>query len=152
VSAVKAQTVDYQTHPVYDEQRIIAWRVRQSLRLEATDKAAMTKLLGSLQERLAIASVGYEVSPARREEVEARLIEAAIRRFGARAERITQTFGRAHYTLVNVNIDAHGNAPQPMEYMPRMVAMKADMAEPSIAAGVQTIVVGINGTIELAAP
>jgi predicted secreted protein len=152
VAAVKSQTLDYQTQPVYDEHRITAWRVRQSLRLESADKDALTGLLGKLQERLAIQSVSYEVSPALRDQVEARLIEAAIVSFGARAERITRTFGRASYTLVNVNIDAHGNQPPPMPYAPRMLAMKADVAEPSLAAGVQTIEVGINGTIELAAP
>lgn len=152
VTAVKAQTLDYQTQPVYDEHRITAWRVRQSLRLESADRDALTGLLGTLQERLAIESVSYEVSPALREQVESRLIEAAIVSFGARAERVARSFGRSGYSLVNVNIDAHGNQPPPLPYAPRMAAMKADLAEPSLAAGVQTIEVGINGTIELAAP
>jgi predicted secreted protein len=152
VGSVKAQTLDYQTQPVYDDRRISAWRVRQSLRLESLDKDALTGLLGTLQERLAIQTVGYEVSPARREQVEARLIEAAIQAFSARAERVTRSFGRGAYTLVNVNIDTQGGQPVPISYAPRMLAMKAEVADPSLASGVQTIEVAIHGTIELGGP
>jgi predicted secreted protein len=151
VPAVAARTLDYRTEPVYDEQRVVGWRVRQSLRLTSTDHAALTALLGTLQERLAIESVGYEVSDAVRDNVVERLTTAAIERFRARAQRIAEAFGRPGYTLVNVNIDSHGPPPPPMPYAARMTAMKADMAPPAIEAGVQSIEVGINGTIELAA-
>lgn len=151
VPAVTAQTLEYRTNPVYDERDVIAWRVHQSLRLESTDHDALTALLGTLQERLAIESVSYEVSDAVRDAVDERLIAAAIKRFTARAQQVTATFGRNAYTLVNVNIDSHGNQPPPMPYAARMVEMKADVANPAIEAGLQSIEVGINGTIELAA-
>lgn len=155
VKGVKVQTLEYHTHPVYDDQRVTAWRVRQALQLESTDAAALTRLVGSLQEKLGIQGMSYQVSTARREEVEARLTEVAIQRFSARAERVTQTFGRRGYTLVNVDIDnSAGGNPPPIAYAPRMAMMKAEaaVAEPGIAAGVQTLEVGIRGTIELAAP
>lgn len=152
VATVKAQTLDYQTYPVHDEQQIVGWRVRQSLRLESADKAALTTLLGTLQEKLAIESLGYEVSREVREVVEARLIEVAINRFSARAASIAKAFGRASYTIVSVNIDAHGNQPQPIPYASAMREMKADVASPSIETGRQSLEVGISGTVELAQP
>lgn len=151
IGAVKVQTLDYRTNPVYDDRRITAWRTQQSLRLESADRTALTDLLGTLQERLAIESVGYEVSAGVREATEERLIEAAIQRFGSRAERVTRAFGRTRYSLVNVNVNASGYQPPPMPYEGRALAMKADMAEPSIEAGQQTLTVTVDGTIELGA-
>jgi len=151
VGAVKVQTLDYQTNPVYDDRRITAWRTRQSLRLESADRTALTELLGTLQERLSIESVGYEVSAGVRQATEERLIDAAIQRFGNRAERVTRAFGRIRYSLVNVNVNASGYQPPPMPYQGRALAMKAEMADPSIEAGQQTLNVTVDGTIELGA-
>ncbi len=152
VKSVKAQTLDYQTYPVHNEQQLVGWRVRQSLRLESADKAALTSLLGTLQQKLAIESLGYEVSREIRETVEARLIEVAIKRFTSRAQNIAKAFGRTTYTIVNVNIDAHGNQPQPIPYAGSMRAMKSDVANPSIETGQQALEVGVSGTVELGMP
>ena len=46
---VKARSLNYQTWPVYDKQRIARWRVRQELRLESRDFAQATELIGKLQ-------------------------------------------------------------------------------------------------------
>jgi predicted secreted protein len=151
VPAVKAQTLDYRTTPVYDERSIRAWRTQQALRLESADRDALTRLLASLQERLAIESISYEVSPDVRAAVEDRLIEGALRRFGERAERITRALGHARYGLVNVNVGTSGYHPPPMPFEGRALAMKADFAEPSIEAGQQTLSVNVDGTIELGA-
>lgn len=151
VPAVKANTLDYRTNPVYDDRRIRAWRVQQSLRLESTDRGALTALLATLQERLAVQSLGYEISAAVREATEERLIERAIAAFRARAEKVTRAFGRSGFGLVNVNVNSSGYQPRPpVPYQGRMLAMEAKVAEPAIEAGQQTISVNVDGTIELA--
>jgi len=152
INAVKAQTLDYRTHPVYDEQRVTGWRVHQALRLESADHGALTNLLGTLQQKLAIESVAYQISDSVRSAVTERLTAEAIKRFMARARKIADAFGRGGYTLVNVNIDSHGFTPPPMPYDGRALAMQAEVANPAIAPGQQALEVGITGTIELAAP
>ncbi len=148
---VKAQTLDYRSDPIYDDQqKISSWRVHQGLRLESADHDGLTALLGKLQSSLAIESVGYEVSDNLRETVVERLTDEAIKRFSTRAQKIAQSFGRKSYTLVNANLDQRGNMPQPMLYAGRAMAMKADVASPAIEAGTQAIEVAVNGTIELA--
>ena len=148
---VKAQTQDYRSDPIYDEQqKISAWRVHQGLRLESADHDALTALLGTLQATLAIESVGYGVSDSLRETVEERLTADAIKRFSARAQQVAASFGRKSYSVVNVNLDQRGNMPPPMPYAGRAMAMKADVASPAIEAGTQSIEVAVNGTIELA--
>lgn len=148
---VKAQTLDYRSDPVYDEQqKISSWRVHQGLRLESAQHETLTALLGKLQGSLAIEAVSYEVSDRLREEVTERLTDAAIRRFSERAQKVAASFGRKSYTLVNANLDQRGNMPQPMMYAGRAMAMKAEVASPAIEAGTQALEVAVNGTIELA--
>lgn len=148
---VKAQTLDYRSDPIYDEQqKISSWRVHQGLRLESADHDVLTALLGNLQGSLAIESVGYEVSDKLRETVEERLSVDAIKRFSARAQQVAESFGRKSYTLVNVTLEQRGNMPQPMVYAGRAMAMKADVASPAIEAGTQSVEVAVSGTIELA--
>ncbi|MGE0486121.1 MAG: SIMPL domain-containing protein [Gammaproteobacteria bacterium] len=150
VGAVKAQTLDYRTTPVYEERQIRAWRTQQSLRLESADTVALTGLLGTLQERLAVESIGYEISPAAREAAEQRLIDSAIAAFRGRAAQVARAFGRQDYGVVNVNVGTSGyQPPPPMAYAGRALAMKAEVADPSIAAGEQLVTVDVNGTIEL---
>ncbi|MBK8958534.1 MAG: SIMPL domain-containing protein [Proteobacteria bacterium] len=148
---VKAQTLDYRSDPIYDEQQKIAsWRVHQGLRLESAQHDTLTALLGSLQGGLAIEAVSYEISDSLREAVTERLTDAAIKRFSERAQKVAASFGRKGYTLVNANLDQRGNLPQPMMYAGRAMAMKAEVANPAIEAGTQSVEVVINGTIELA--
>ena len=45
---------------------------------------------------------------------------------------------------------SRGNLPQPMMYGGRAMAMKAEVANPAIEAGTQSVEVVVNGTIELA--
>ena len=149
VGAVKAQTLDYRTSPVYQDRRIRAWNARQSLRLESSDTGALTELLGVLQERIAVESVGYEISPALRAAVTQRLTAAAIGQFRARAGRIAAAFGRRGYALMNVSVGSHGGTPPPVRYAARAMAMEADVAQPSIEAGSQDVRITVSGTIEL---
>ena len=148
---IKAQTLDYRSDPIYDEQqKISAWRVHQGLRLESADHDGLSALLGKLQAHLAIESVGYGVSDNLRASVEERLTDDAIKRFSARAHKVAESFGRKNYTVVNVNIDQRGNTPPPMAYAGRAMAMKAEVASPALEAGTQSIEVAVSGTIELA--
>lgn len=149
VSAVKSQTLDYRTNPVYRDRRLESWRTRQSLRLESADAQALTELMGVLQERLSIESVGYEVSDAVREAAQARLIDAAVAKFRARAQQVAGAFGSPGYTLVRVDVHTQDHAPPPVALRGRAMAMSADEAAPAIEAGEQTVSVTASGTIQL---
>lgn len=149
-AGIKVQTLDYQTSPIYQKNTVTGWRVSQSLRLEGQDTAAVSELVGVLQERLNLQHVGYEVSPQRRKETEDRLIGEAIGAFEARAKRVADGLKRRGYRLVQMNVDS-GGLPAPL---PRYRAMPSAMAEvaaapPAIEAGTQTITVGVSGEIEL---
>jgi predicted secreted protein len=146
--AVEVKTLDYRTHPLYRQQTLSGWRVRQGIRLTSTDATALSHLVGRLQKRLAVDAVAYELSPEARSEAENQLIQQAIAAFQDRARRISGGFGREQYRLVQVDIQSGGQVPQPM--FRASVAMEADMATaPRIEAGSQTVQVTVSGTIEL---
>jgi predicted secreted protein len=148
VPEIKVQTVDYQTLPVYQKERITGWRVRQAIRLETADAAKLSALLGELQQQLNLQSIGYSVSPAKRKEAEDTLIAQALKSFQQRAELVTRELGRARYRIVALRVDTGGPVPRPPFMAARAMAAEA-VAPPSIEAGEQKVEVNVSGTIEL---
>jgi predicted secreted protein len=152
-STIKVQTLNYRQDPLYKNQSINGWKVRQSIHLESTEVTSLSALLGELQSRLSVASLRYTVSPTRRDKVERRLIAEALNRFKSRGEQITVELGRSGYRIVNLDVITSGRSPAPVRM--RAVAVMAEsntLAAPSIEPGVQTVSVQASGTIELKTP
>lgn len=149
-SAIKVQTLNYRQEPLYKNQTVTGWRVRQSIRLESTDAAALSTLIGELQQRLSIASLHYTVSLDVRRDVEDLLIVQALDRFKHRGKLISDELGRPDYRLVSIDINTSGASPKPMR-MRSVSAMSesSSVAPPTLEAGVQTITVQVSGSIEL---
>jgi predicted secreted protein len=157
VRGVKLQTQQYSTYPVYgqDSTVISAWRARQSLRLESADAAVLGELMSKLQARLAVESVGFGVSRAKRETVEESLTSEALARFQTRAARIAKDLGRPGYRIVQVDVGGTGGMPGPVHY-PRLMgmaegAMASARAPAQMEAGEQAMTVTVTGTIQLEA-
>ena len=148
VPGLKAQTLGYQTQPVYQNQRLSGWRVRQTLQLESREPERLAGLLGTLQERLAVQSVGYTVSPARMREAEDALIVEALAAFRARAELVRRELGAAGYRLVELGVDGGGPGPAPRVAMAAM-EMRAAAAPPALEPGTREVTVSVSGTVEL---
>jgi predicted secreted protein len=145
---LKVQTQSYQTAPIYRDNSLRGWRVSQSLRLESRDALAMSKLIATLQSRLALQSLAFEVSDENRRRAEQDLISAALARFTERAKLITGELGRSSYRLVRLDVNSGGGVPP--RPMMRAMAMEAEaVAAPRIEAGTQRLSVTINGTIEV---
>jgi len=146
-SAIKVQTLDYNTQPIYRNQVLSGWRVRQSIRLESRNAAELSQLIGDLQKQLGVSSIAYAISPERKRESEETLIAKAIAAFRKRAKMIASEMGHDDYRLVNMNVNTSGIAPRPQSM--RAMAMQADAAPPTLEAGSRRVEVNINGTIEL---
>ncbi len=149
-SGIKVQTLQYRQEPVYRNQSISSWKVRQSIRLESNDVTALSRLVGELQERLSVASLRYTISPEVRRAVEDELITLALGRFGRRGKLIADELGRSDYRIVTMDVATSGGSLAPV----RMRAVSA-MAEgsrvtaPTLEPGVQSVTVQVSGTIEL---
>ena len=94
-------------------------------------------------------SVGYQVSPRRRETEEDDLRADAIGKFRENAQRIAEAFDKQGYRLVDVHVSTGGFAPPPRVFASRAMAMDAAPPPPALEGGTQEIRVEVNGTIEL---
>ncbi|MCW8889968.1 MAG: SIMPL domain-containing protein [Sedimenticola sp.] len=143
---IKVQTLDYTTHPIYRNNTITGWRVRQSIRLESRNASAISQLIGTLQETLQLGNTQYTVSPERQQSVQNRLTTEAIQAFRQRAELITREMGRQDYRVVEMQINENGSSPR--QYAMQGRALMAEAA-PTLEAGTQRLQVQVSGTIEL---
>jgi len=146
--AVEVQTLDYQTRPVYEKSHQTGWMVSQSVQLKSRDSAALSKLLGQLQDRLMLVGINYAVSPEQRQRVQESLITRAIAAFEKRAQDITHALHRKRYRLVNMQVNTGGDMQQPV-LMRGITSFEAAKSPPAIESGKQQISVTVSGEIEL---
>lgn len=149
VPAVEVRTLAYQTQPRYQKQRLIGWQVRQAIELKSGDIEALSRLLGGLQKTMAIDSLDYAVSPARRDAMEQTLISRAIEQFKQRAEHVTRQLGRKEFRLVEMDINTQGQAVPPRAMRGLSVMSESAVTAPVVEPGRQTLKVTVNATIEL---
>jgi len=145
--AIKLQTNNYSTSPVYHNNKITGWRVRQSIRLESEDMTLMSEVLGQLQQTLSLQGINFAVSPELKNRTDDALIGEALNVFEQRAKNITQQLRRKNYKIVDINVSTAVNHYARRNY--EGVAMASKVAAPAIEGGEQTIKVSISGQIEM---
>jgi predicted secreted protein len=145
--AIKAWTGSYNTSPVYHNNKITGWRVRQNIQLESRDMKLVSTALGELQQTLSLQEITFAVSPELKNSTDELLIAEALKVFEQRASNITGYLGRKNYKIVEINVSHAGNRHPKRNY--EFAAMASDVAPPSIVAGEQTLQVTVNGQIEL---
>lgn len=145
---IKYQTNAYSSNPVYNHNKIIGWRVRQSLRLESKDMTLMSGVLGKLQHQLALQSMQFTVSPESKNKQDEKLIDQALEAFNQRAKQVVKKLSKNSYKIIDMDITTTGTRGVPTQYQMRAMAMKADVA-PAVSAGEQTLTVRVSGNIEL---
>lgn len=149
VPAVEVRTLAYQTHPRYQKQRLIGWQVSQAIELKSADIEALSSLLGRLQTEMAIDSLNYTVSPARRDAMEQTLISRAIEQFKQRAEHVTRQLGREEFRLVEMDIQTEGQNVPPRTMRSVSAMSESAVSPPVVEPGTRTLKVGLSATIEL---
>ncbi len=149
-TGIESETLGYTTSPLYTKGTLTGWRVRQAIRLRSRDAAALSGLVGRLQERLLLQSIGYQVSDGRRKEAEDALIRVGIDAFNERAQLIAEQMGQRRKRLVEMRVETRADRPAPVfGTMTAMPAADAAPAPPRIEAGKQVIRVEVSGVIEL---
>lgn len=147
--SVKAASAGTSTYPVYnrDGRTLEAWRMRSQIQLESRDMAAISKLIGNLQSRLAVSQISLQPAPDTRRAAEDTATVAAIEDFQRRARLAADSLGRK-YRIQHLSINQSGG--RPPVYMRARVAMaSADAAPAPIEAGESSVTVSISGTVDL---
>ena len=150
-SGVTVKSGQQSTYPIYGkEQKIEGWRMRSELIVESKDLAAVSDLLGKLQQmKLAVGNVTQMPSAETRRQVEDDTTRDAIRAFQARAAVVADQMGKK-WQIKQMNIQQAGQFPQPMMRAARGVAMMAEAAPAPLEAGESQLTTNIHGQIELA--
>ena len=147
---MRIKTGNYQTQALRDKDKLRGWLVSQDLHIEGTDIPAISALVGELQERLQVRSMGFAVSPEARRAAEEELIEAALQAFQARAASVQRIMGAKGHRLVSASIQSGGHFPGPVL---RAQMASAEFAAPAaVQAGESELRVTVAGSIELILP
>jgi len=150
-AGVSVKSGHQSTFPVYAQnQKIESWRMHSELVLESRDAAAVSELLGQLQQmRLAIGSVSQLPAPETRRKVEDEATRDAIGAFRQRAAVVADVLGKP-YKIRHLNIQQSGQMP-PMPIMrASRAAMAAEAVPPPLEAGESLVTTTVSGQIELA--
>jgi predicted secreted protein len=128
------------------------WRGTQTLDLESKTAEDLLKLAGALQDDgLIMGGLNYTLSPGKADEAKDALLEKAIAKLTARAQRAAKALGKSSVTLAEVNVDAADNIIRPMPMMHAM-AMDARMeksAAPNAAPGETDITLTVTAKVLL---
>lgn len=111
------------------------WRGSQGLQLESKSAEDLLELAGILQDMgLTMQGLNYTISQDLLEDTQDSLLENALTKLKAKAERTAKALGKSQADLIEVNVDSGGFYPPPMPMMKTMA--RADMAMESMAAPV----------------
>jgi predicted secreted protein len=147
--SVKVKTSNSQTWPVYTPKtpgHIDAWRMRSSMSLESRDIAALSELLGKLQNLVAVDQISVGFAPETKAKATDDAMVDALKAFQARAALAAQALGK-HWRVKNINV-SQGATPQPYARMAKSAMAAADVAAP-IEAGEGQVTVTVSGSVEL---
>jgi predicted secreted protein len=106
------------------------WKGQQNLQLKSKDSAALLELVGTLQTLgLTVDNLQYSISPELQEETQNTLMDSALKKLLAKADKATKALGRSDFRLLKIDM-GEGHMPGPM---PMMRAMAMDSMEKSSA-------------------
>lgn len=151
VQGIDYSTPGYQTYPVYNEDKVSSWRVRQTLALKSEDKALMTSVLQELQQTLSVQNLVFSISDDAREEAIGQLTRDVLNRFRRRAKLVSSSLEAASWGIVSINIDDGYPQDRQMRSIPMMArdAGAESMAAPALEGGQSDVTVTASATIKL---
>lgn len=123
------------------------WKGSQSVQLKSKNAEALLELAGKIQEKgFVMSGLEYSLSPEVAAQIQDEMLEAALQKLSARAERAAKALGKGEAELKEIN--TQGNyAPQPPVYArAEMMSMAADskMAAPVASPGETTITMNVS--------
>ncbi len=144
------RTGNFSLYPRYDKNgKINGWQGSTELVIDGRDFTRITNTAGKIQS-LTMGNVSFALSREQRTKVEAEAQTIAIDRFKTKALEVSKSFGFTGYTLREVSINANDQSFPPR---PRVMAMQAKSADAesavSVEAGKSTVLVNVNGSIQM---
>ncbi|MDX5445186.1 MAG: SIMPL domain-containing protein [Zoogloeaceae bacterium] len=148
-TSVMTSTAGSTTYPIHDREgnRIEGWRMRSTIELESRDMAALSALIGQLQQTLLISSVNMQPAPETRAKATNVAAVDAIRAFEERAEVLANALGK-RYRIRHLSVQHAGSPPAYPMMRASAMSLAKDESAP-LQGGQSEITVTVSGTVEL---
>lgn len=110
--AIESKTTFFSTTPYYSPtpnaapETTPAWEVSQGIHLESTDSKALSSLIASIQDKVQITTVSYDLSSRAANAAKQAMTQTALKTFRERAKTIAKNMGYERYRMINMNIQA----------------------------------------------
>ena len=144
------RTGNFSLYPRYGRDgKFVAWQGSAEMVLEGRDFGRISTTAGRIQ-TMTMGGVSFGLSREQRAKVEGEVQTQAVEQFKLRAGELAKSFGFASYSLREVSVSGHDQAPAPRM---RMMAMDAKVASSEAAvpveAGKSTVTVTVSGSVQL---
>ena len=144
---VDSKTTNYQTFPVYNKQQIIAWRASQSVEIRSRNIEELSKLVGTLQDKLQVRQMYFSPTDETRKQFENKLIEEALEEFKSRVLIIKKHMDNMDHRIINISVNTGGVRP-PVIYADTRMKTMAMEAAPAVEAGTSKLTVTVSGSVQ----
>lgn len=128
------------------------WRAQQNIQMQSMNSEALLVVTARLQQAgLTVSNMNYSLSDGKYQEVADSLLDAALLKLQARADRVANVLGKSEAALVEVNINGSQNFFGPRVAMAEMRAMdsNAAMAVPVAEPGSTQVNVTVSARAKL---
>jgi len=138
----------FTVQPRYDRDgKVSVWQGSAEWVLEGTDVARIARAAGRVQ-GMSVSRINFGLTPAQRQQAQARAQALAVDRFRQRAIELANSFGAHGYLIDEVQVGYDDAAPQLRAPMMASRVM-SDTAAVPVEAGVTTVTVSVSGSIRL---
>lgn len=147
---IEYSTTAYNSHPRYDDGKIVRWQVSQQLRLSSQHFDSFTQFITRAQSHATVQNMHFSLSESMAEKYKNQLTRDAIDRFREKAEVVQRQFEKSGYRLVNLNINDEGFSRRPMmESMMVRSDSASKQASVSVEPGKDEVTVTVSGQVQL---
>ncbi|MCH8163429.1 MAG: SIMPL domain-containing protein [Proteobacteria bacterium] len=116
--------------------------------MKSENVAALTELVGKLQEKLQAKQMSFNPTSVTRVRFENELIEEAMQAFLARVEIVKKNMPVKNHRIINLNINASGYHPPVIHAQRTMMKSMEKASAPSVEAGKSKIIVTVSGSVQ----
>jgi predicted secreted protein len=147
VPSAKVATTSYSTQSILERGGASRWRVSQTISIEGSDFAAISRLVTQLQEQegLVLSGMGFTVSNDARRQAEEAIVREALNNWKQRAGQAASGLGFSGWRVGHVSVQT--NEPGRAQPMMRaaMAAPQGGTAPVAVEAGTTEVSVNVTG-------
>ncbi|TNH03768.1 DUF541 domain-containing protein [Testudinibacter sp. TR-2022] len=141
------------TNISYDKQgKASGWIDYGEITLESQDFTALSDLIASVSEQLAVQNIRFTLSDQKKQSLEKQMTEEALQAFKQKAELISQNLQTKGYQIANLDLGSPsdlGVDSQPVYYERKAVFSSSEAPSMQVESGLADLKIQLNATIYL---